>query len=145
MNIIFENGTVVISLGLLGILLLFYIFIEVMTIRYKNMSFLHGLIIYSIYLKRLQKQIPPGWQNKTKIYDFGSLSNSYGAIYSIVQHLDCDIDNKRVYTFVYINWRGQIIKNELKEICEQHESIIEPNLLKSYKREISLKELGIED
>lgn len=145
MNIIFENGAVIISLGLLGILLLFYIFIEVLSMKYKKISFLHSLIIYPIYLKRLQKQIPPGWQNKTKIYDFRSLRSSYGNIYSIIQHLDCDIDNKRVYTFVYINWRGQIIKNELKEICEQHESIIEPNLLKSYKREISLKELGIED
>jgi hypothetical protein len=144
---------ITISIGISGLALLFYAFVEVLTFKYKNMSFLHGVIIYLIYQRSLAKMIPKGWKNNTKLYDFGSIrmqdskpdieSEPYGSIYSVLQQLDFEADGRRVYTFVYINWRGAIIKNDLADVCRQHEETMDQELLKSFKRDIYLEELGI--
>lgn len=145
MEVTIVNGTIMISLGIAGVLALLYIFVEVMNYRHKNMSFLHGVIIYLIYQRKLEKQIPKGWKNNTKLYDFGSIRKVHGYtwLYSVVQQLDSEADGRRVYTFVYINWRGAIIKNDLADVCRQHEETMDQDLLKSFRREMSLSELGI--
>ncbi len=161
---------IAISIGIPGLILIFYAFVEFMTFKYKNMSFLHGVIIYLIYQRSLAKMIPKGWKNNTKLYDFGSIqlwnqsdnklaynqllcrmqdskpdieSEPYGSIYSVLQQLDFEADGRRVYTFVYINWRGKIIKNDLADVCRQHEETMDQDRLKSFKRDIYLEELGI--
>jgi hypothetical protein len=134
---------IAISIGIPGLVLIFYAFVEFMSFKYKNMSFLHGVIIYLIYQRSLDKMIPKGWKNNTKLYDFGSISRSYGSIYSLIQHLECEMDGNSVSSFVYINWRGKIIKNDLADVCRQHEETMDQDRLKSFKRDIYLEELGI--
>jgi hypothetical protein len=139
---ILKNGTIIISLGLGGLLFLFYIIVEILSLKYRKMSFLYSVVIYSIYLYRFDKTIPIGWKNKTKFYDFGFLKKD-GKKYSIIQHLDSEIDEKRIYTFVHIDWLGRILKNDIVEVCRKHEETMDQGKIKSFRRENSLKNLGI--
>ncbi len=104
------------------------------------MSFLYSIVIYTIYLYRFNKTIPIGWKNKTKFYDFGSLRKT-GKTYSVMQQLYCEIEEKKIYSFVHMNWRG-IIKNDFVEDCRKHEEKMDPGKIKSFKREKILKDLG---
>lgn len=68
-----KDGTVVISLGMADILLIFYILLEIFFIKIKGISFIHSIIVYPIFLHRFKKTIPVGWSLKTKLYDFNLL------------------------------------------------------------------------
>jgi len=139
---ILKNGTIVISLGVGGLLLLLYIILEIASLKFRKISFLHSIVIYSIHLYRFNKTIPIGWKHKTKLYDFGFLKKD-GKKYSIIQHLDSEIDEKRIYTFVYIDWLGRIVKNDIEEVCRRHEETMDSGKIKSFRREKTLKDLGI--
>ena len=51
--------------------------------------------------------------------------------------------DKRIYTFIYIDWMGRIVKNDVVEVCREHEEKMDQSKIKSFKREKSLKDLGI--
>lgn len=139
---ILKDGTVVISIGIAGCLFIFYILIEILSIKLKGISLLHSIVIYLIFLQRFKKTIPIGWSLKKKLYDFNFLKKN-GKIYSIIQHLDCDMEEKRIYTFIYIDWMGRIVKNNVEEVCRKQEETMDQSKIKSFKREKSLKDLGI--
>jgi hypothetical protein len=139
---ILKDGTIIISLGIAGCLFILYIILEAISIKWKSISFLHSIIIYLIYLPRFRKTIPVGWANKTKIYDFGSIRKRNKA-YTIIQHLDSEIEEKRIYTFIHIDWLGRIVENDLPEVCKKIEETMDQSKIKSFKREKSLKDLGI--
>jgi len=139
---ILKDGTIVISLGIVGILILFYIILEILSLKFRKMSLLHSILIYSIYLYRFDKTIPIGWKNKTKFHDFVFLRKD-GKTYSVMQHLDSEVEKKRIYTFVYIDWLGRILKNDIAEVCRRHEETMDPGKIKSFRREKTLKDLGI--
>ena len=139
---ILKDGTIVISLGIVGILLLFYIILEILSLKFRKMSLLHSILIYSIYLYRFDKTIPIGWKNKTKFHDFGFLRKQ-GKTYSVMQHLDSEVEEKRIYTFVYIDWLGRILKNDIAEVCRRQEETMDQGKIKSFRREKMLKDLGI--
>lgn len=139
---ILKDGTVVISIGIAGCLFIFYILIEILSIKLKGISLLHSIVIYLIFLQRFKKTIPIGWSLKKKLYDFNFLKKN-GKIYSIIQHLDCDMEEKRIYTFIYIDWMGRIVKNNVEEVCIKQEKTMDQSKIKSFKREKSLKDLGI--
>jgi len=61
----------------------------------------------------------------------------------MIQHLDSEIDEKRIYTFVHIDWLGRILKNDIVEVCRRQEETMDQAKIKSFKREKSLKNLGI--
>jgi len=138
---ILKDGTIIISLGIGGILFLFCIILEIISLKWRKISFLQSIVLYSIYLYRFNKTIPIGWKNKTKFYDFGSLRKN-GKLYSVLQQLDSEIEDKRIYTFIYMNWRG-IVKNDIVEVCRKHEETMDQGKIKSFRRENSLKDLGI--
>jgi hypothetical protein len=141
---ILKDGTIVISLGIAGFLFILYIILEAISIKWKGISFLHSIIIYLIYLPRFRKTIPVGWINKTKIYDFGSIRKyKHNKGYTMIQHLDSEIEEKRIYTFIHIDWLGRIIENDLPEVCKKIEETMDQSKIKSFKREKSLKDLGI--
>lgn len=81
-----------------------------------------------------------GQQNKD--IDFGSIRKS-NQVYSIMQQLDSEIEKKRIYTFIHIDWMGRIVKNDIEEVCRRHEETMDQAKIKSFKREKSLKDLGI--
>lgn len=139
---ILKDGTIIISLGMAGCLFIFYILIEILSIKSKGISLLHGIIIYLIFLQRFKKTIPVGWSLRQKLFDFGFLKKN-GKIYSIIQHLDCEMEEKRIYTFIYIDWMGRIVKNDVEEACRKHEETMDQSKIKSFRREKSLKDLGI--
>jgi len=139
---ILKNGTIVISLGVSGLLLLLYIILEIVSLKFRKISFLHSILIYSIYLYRFDKTIPIGWKNKTKFHDFGFLRKG-GKTYSVMQHLDSEVEEKRIYTFVHIDWLGRILKNDIADVCRKHEETMDPQKIKSFRREKTLKDLGI--
>jgi|LauGreDrversion4_2_1035121.scaffolds.fasta_scaffold86838_5 hypothetical protein len=139
---ILKDGTIVISLGIAGILLLLYIMLEIASLKIRKISFLHSIVIYSIYLYRFNKTIPIGWTNKTKLHDFVSLRKTK-KLYSVLQQLDSEIEEKRIYTFVYIDWLGRIVKNDFTEVCRTHEETMDPGKIKSFRREKILKDLDI--
>lgn len=139
---ILKDGTIIISLGIAACLFICYIILEIFSIKLKGISLLHGIVIYLIYLHRFKKTIPVGWANKTKIYDFGSIRKS-NQVYSIMQQLDSEIEKKRIYTFIHIDWMGRIVKNDIEEVCRRHEETMNQAKIKSFKREKSLKDLGI--
>lgn len=137
-----KDGTVVISLGIAGCLFACYIILEIFYIKLKGISFLHGIIVYLIFLRRFKKTIPVGWALRQKLFDFGFLKKN-GKIYSAIQHIDCEIEEKRIYTFIYIDWMGRIVKNDVEEVCRKHEETMDQSKIKSFRREKSLKDLGI--
>ena len=139
---ILKDGTVIISLGTAGLLFIFYILLEISFIKFKGISLLHGITIYLIFLQRFKKTIPVGWALKQKLFDFGFLKKQ-GKIYSVIQHIDCEMVDKRIYTFIYIDWMGRIVKNDVVEVCREHEEKMDQSKIKSFKREKSLKDLGI--
>jgi len=139
---ILKDGTIIISLGIAGCLFILYIILEAISIKWKSISFLHSIIIYLIYLPRFSKTIPVGWINKTKIYDFGSIRKR-NKVYTIIQHLDSEIEEKRIYTFIHIDWLGRIVENDLPEVCKKIEETMDQSKIKSFKREKTLKDLGI--
>jgi hypothetical protein len=141
---ILKDGTIIISIGIAGALFILYMILEVISIKWKSISFLHSIIIYLIYLPQFRKTIPFGWTNKTKIYDFGSIRKfKSNRAYTIIQHLDSQIEEKRIYTFIHIDWRGRIVENDLPEVCKKIEETMDQSKIKSFKREKSLKDLGI--
>ena len=141
---ILKDGTIIISIGIAGCLLILYIILEAISIKCKSISFLHSIIIYLIYLPRIKKTIPVGWSNKTKIYDFGSIRKFKGnKAYTIIQHLDSEIEKKRIYTSIHIDWMGRIVENDLPEVCKKIEETMDQAKIKSFRREKSLKDLGI--
>ena len=141
---ILKDGTVVISLGMAGCLFILYAILEAITIKWKRISFLHSIIIYLIYLPQFRKTIPLGWTNKTKIYDFGSIRKfKSNRTYTIIQHLDSEIEEKRIYTFIQIDWLGRIVENDFPEVCKKIEETMDQTKIKSFRREKSLKDLGI--
>ena len=139
---ILKDGTVVISLGIAGCLFACYVILEIFSIKLKGISFLHGIIVYFIFLRRFKKTIPVGWALRQKLFDFGFLKKN-GKIYSVIQHIDCEMVEKRIYTFIYIDWMGRIVKNDVEEVCRKHEETIDQTKIKSFRREKSLKDLGI--
>lgn len=139
---ILKDGTIVISLGIAGCLFIFYILIEILSIKLKGISLLHSIVIYLVFLQRFKKTIPIGWSLKKKLYDFNFLKK-HGKIYSVIQHIDCEMVEKRIYTFIYIDWMGRIVKNDVEEVCRKHEEKMDQSKIKSFKREKSLKDLGI--
>jgi hypothetical protein len=139
---ILKDGTIIISLGIGGILFLFYIILEIFFIKIKGFLFLHSIIVYLIFLQRFKKTIPVGWTLKQKLFDFGFIKKQ-GKIYSVIQHIDCEMVDKRIYTFIYIDWMGRIVKNDVVEVCREHEETMDPGKIKSFRREKSLKDLGI--
>lgn len=139
---ILKDGTVVISLGIAGCLFIFYILIEILSIKLKGISLLHSIVIYLVFLQRFKKTIPVGWALKKKLYDFNFLKKQ-DKIYSVIQHIDCEMVDKRIYTFIYIDWMGRIVKNDVVEVCREHEETMDQSKIKSFKREKSLKDLGI--
>lgn len=142
---ILKDGTIIISLGIPGCIFILYIILETISIKWKSISFLHSIIIYLIYLPRFRKTIPAGWANKTKIYAFGSIRKfKSNRAYTIIQHLDSEIEKKkRIYTFIQIDWLGRIVENDLPEICKKIEETMDQAKIKSFKREKSLKDIGI--
>jgi hypothetical protein len=143
---ILKNGTIVISLGIAGCLFILYIILEAISIKWKSISFLHSIIIYLIYLQRFKKTIPVGWTNKTKIYDFGSIRKfKSNRTYTIIQHLDSEIEEKRICicSRIHIDWLGRIVENDLPEVCKKIEETMDQAKIKSFKREKSLKDIGI--
>lgn len=139
---ILKDGTVVISLGIAGCLFIFYILLEIFFIKIKGILFLHSIIVYLIFLHRFKKTIPVGWRLNQKLFDFGFLKK-HGKIYSVIQHIDCEMVEKRIYTFIYIDWMGRIVKNDVAEVCREHEETMDQGKIKSFKREKYLKDLGI--
>ena len=139
---ILKDGTVIISLGTAGLLFIFYILLEIFFITFKGISLLHGIIIYFIFLQRFKKTIPVGWRLNQKLFDFGFIKKQ-DKIYSVIQHIDCEMVDKRIYTFIYIDWMGRIVKNDVVEVCREHEETMDQAKIKSFKREKSLKDLGI--
>lgn len=139
---ILKDGTVVISLGIAGCLFACYAILEIFSIKLKGISFLHGIIVYLIFLRRFKKTIPVGWALRQKLFDFGFLKKN-GKIYSVIQHIDCEMVEKRIYTFIYIDWMGRIVKNDVEEVCRKHEETMDQTKIKSFRREKSLKDLGI--
>lgn len=139
---ILKDGTVVISLGTAGLLLIFYILLEIFFIKFKRISLLHGIIIYFIFLQRFKKTIPVGWRLNQKLFDFGFIKKQ-DKIYSVIQHIDCEMVDKRIYTFIHIDWMGRIVKNDVIEVCREHEKKMDQAKIKSFKREKSLKDIGI--
>ena len=139
---ILKDGTVVISLGIVGILVIFYILIEILSLKYRGISLLHSIIVYLIFLQRFKKTIPVGWRLNQKLFDFGFLKKNE-KIYSVIQHIDCEMVEKRIYTFIYIDWMGRIVKNDVEEVCRKHEETMDQSKIKSFRREKSLKDLGI--
>ena len=142
---ILKDGTIIISLGIAGLLFIFYILLEIFFIKFKGISLLHGITIYLIFLQRFKKTIPAGWANNTKIYDFLSIRKEKKAnrAYTIIQHLDSQIEEKRIYTFIQIDWLGRIVENDLPEVCKKIEETMDQAKIKSFKREKSLKDIGI--
>ena len=139
---ILKDGTVVISLGIAGCLFACYIILEIFFIKLKGISFIHSVIVYLIFLRRFKKTIPVGWSLKSKLYDFGFLKK-HGKIYSIIPHIDCEMVEKRIYTIIHIDWMGRIVKNDVEEVCRRHEETMDQTKIKSFRREKSLKDLGI--
>ena len=139
---ILKDGTVVISLGMAGCLLIFYTLLEIFFIKTKGISFIHSVIVYLIFLRRFKKKIPVGWALRQKLFDFGFLKKN-GKIYSVIQHIDCEMVEKRIYTFIYIDWMGRIVKNDVEEVCRKNEETMDQSKIKSFRREKSLKDLGI--
>lgn len=139
---ILKDGTIVISLGIAGCLFIFYILIEILSIKLKGISLLHSIVIYLVFIHRFKKTIPVGWALRQKLYDFNFLKK-HGKIYSVIQHIDCEMVEKRIYTFIYIDWMGRIVKNDVEEVCRKHEEKMDQSKIKSFKREKSLKDLGI--
>ena len=139
---ILKDGTIIISLGIAGCLFICYIILEIFSIKLKGISLLHGITIYLIFLKRFKKTIPVGWKLKQKLFDFGFLKK-HGKIYSVIQHIDCEMVDKRIYTFIHIDWMGRIVKNDVIEVCREHEKKMDQAKIKSFKREKSLKDIGI--
>ena len=139
---ILKDGTIIISLGIAGCLFILYIILEIFFLKIKGISFLHSIIVYFIFLQRFKKTIPVGWTLKQKLFDFGFLKKQ-GKIYSVIQHIDCEMVDKRIYTFIYIDWMGRIVKNDVVEVCREHEEKMDQSKIKSFKREKSLKDLGI--
>ena len=139
---ILKDGTIIISLGMVGCLFIFYILLEIFFIKIKGISFIHSIIVYLILLQRFKKTIPVGWTLNQKLFDFGFLKKN-GKIYSVIQHIDCEMVEKRIYTFIYIDWMGRIVKNDVVEVCREHEEKMDQSKIKSFKREKSLKDLGI--
>jgi len=140
---ILKDGTVVISLGIVGILVIFYILIEILSLKYRGISLLHGIIVYLVFLQKFKKTIPVGWRLNQKLFDFGFLKKKNGKMYSIIQHIDCEMVEKRIYTFIYIDWMGSIVKNDVAEVCREHEEKMDQGKIKSFRREKSLKDFGI--
>lgn len=139
---ILKDGTVIISLGIVGCLFICYIILEIFSIKLKGISLLHSIIIYLTFLQQFKKTIPVGWKLKQKLFDFGFLKK-HGKIYSVIQHIDCEMVDKRIYTFIHIDWMGRIVKNDVQEVCREHEETMDQTKIKSFKREKSLKDLGI--
>lgn len=139
---ILKDGTVIISLGIVGCLFICYIILEIFSIKLKGISLLHSIIIYLTFLQQFKKTIPVGWSLKQKLFDFGFLKK-HGKIYSVIQHIDCEMVDKRIYTFIHIDWMGRIVKNDVQEVCREHEETMDQTKIKSFKREKSLKDLGI--
>jgi len=139
---ILKDGTIIISLGTAGCLFILYILLEIFFIIIKGISLLHSIVIYLIFLQRFKKTIPVGWKLKQKLFDFGFIKK-HGKIYSVIQHIDCDMVEKRIYTFIYIDRMGRIVKNDVVEVCREHEEKMDQSKIKSFKREKSLKDLGI--
>ena len=139
---ILKDGTIIISLGIAGCLFICYIILEIFSIKLKGISLLHSIIIYLTFLQQFKKTIPVGWKLKQKLFDFGFLKK-HGKIYSVIQHIDCEMVDKRIYTFIYIDWMGRIVKNDVIEVCREHEKTMDQAKIKSFKREKSLKDIGI--
>jgi len=139
---ILKDGTIIISLGTAGCLFILYILLEIFFIIIKGISLLHSIVIYLIFLQRFKKTIPVGWKLKQKLFDFGFIKKQ-DKIYSLIQHIDCEMVDKRIYTFIYIDWMGRIVKNDVVEVCREHEEKMDQSKIKSFKREKSLKDLGI--
>lgn len=139
---ILKDGTIIVSLGMAELLFVLYIILELVSIRWRKISLIHSIALYSIYLYRLEKTIPVGWRNKTILYDFFSIRKNEKR-YSIMQHLDSEVEEKRIYSFVYIDGLGRIVRNDLPEVCAKAEETMDQSKLKSFKREKQLKDLGI--
>ena len=139
---ILKDGTIIISLGIAGCLFICYIILEIFSIKLKGISLLHSIIIYLTFLQQFKKTIPVGWKLKQKLFDFGFLKK-HGKIYSVIQHIDCEMVDKRIYTFIHIDWMGRIVKNDVIEVCREHEKKMDQAKIKSFKREKSLKDIGI--
>ena len=137
-----KDGAIIVSLGMTGLLFVLYTILELASIRWRKISLLHSIALYSIYLYRLKKTIPVGWRNNTILYDFFSIRKSEKQ-YSIMQHLDSEIEKKRIYSFVYIDGLGRIVRNDLPEVCAKAEETMDQAKLRSFKRENLLKDLGI--
>ena len=137
-----KDGAIIVSLGMAGLLFVLYTILELASIRWRKISLLHSIALYSIYLYRLKKTIPVGWRNNTILYDFFSIRKSEKQ-YSIMQHLDSEIEKKRIYSFVYIDGLGRIVRNDLPEVCAKAEETMDQAKLRSFKRENLLKDLGI--
>jgi hypothetical protein len=103
------------------------------------------------YLSSTQHHNLPDIPSAVQKDDTGWLDQQVGSIrkykhnkgYTMIQHLDSEIEEKRIYTFIHIDWLGRIVENDLPEVCKKIEETMDQAKIKSFKREKSLKDLGI--
>lgn len=146
MEILVENYSIgLVFKGFLGIIILFYLIMEIVFIYHTRMTFLQMILVNIGLKKRISKVIPPWWY----IHEMSELSSINKPILEYRVWVEFRLKNdtnsfwKRINGWIHLDKLGRVYKSDLESLFEDSDKEVQDSIKKRYNREKLLKDLNI--